>query len=143
MLYLPNTHNNAGAKEDYKSKKYKNKVQTYELLLGQTGKHLFILGNSAHSPSLSVRLSLSLPPPYPHLFLEDDMGDPDVTFHWPMVSGKGLDWCALPMPLLLKTPVSNSASKTHMRKRADRQQHHHHSHLTNSQLYLKNFFFLS
>ncbi len=79
-----------------------------------TGKHLFYfqqLHLSLHThththtlPLSSLAVSLSLPPPYPHLFLEDDMGDPDVTSHWPMVSREGLDWFALSMPLLLKTP---------------------------------------
>ncbi len=127
----------------------------------------FIFSNSTHTPthtpthththtlslflslslSLSMNVSLSLPPPYPHLFLEDDMGDPDVTFHWPMVSREGLDWCALPMPLLLKTPELlcptqqlNSYEKEQQQGSALLNQQHH-SHLRNcggySQLYLQ------
>lgn len=50
-------------------------------------------------PSLLLCQPLSILPPYPHLFLgEDDMGDPDVTSHWPMVSREGLDWRPLLMP---------------------------------------------
>lgn len=66
--------------------------------------------------SVSVSLSLSL---HSHcilnfFFLKGDMGDPDVTFHWPMASREGLDRCALPMPPSFKNAwaaVSNSATQ--------------------------------
>lgn len=56
--------------------------------------------------SMSVYVRLTLPPPDPHLFLDGDIGDPDVTFHWPMERREGLDWCALLVPFLLKRLLS-------------------------------------
>lgn len=72
-----------------------------------------------HPPPLFFCKCVSLPLPplplYPQLFfLKGDMGDPDVTFHWPMASREGLDRCALPMPPSFKNAwaaVSNSATQ--------------------------------
>lgn len=106
--------NYTGETEVYKSKKNENIVaKKSELMRSWLDKQvntflfLVIATSPSHTHSLpllfSVTVSLSLYPHHtPHLFLEDDMGDPDVTFHWPMVSREGLDWCALPMPLLFK-----------------------------------------
>lgn len=72
------------------------------LRAGAKGSHLFSATETT-PPSFSVSVSLSPSPSTPTVsstffFLKGDMGDPDVTFHWPMASREGLDWCALPMP---------------------------------------------
>lgn len=59
-----------------------------------------------HPPNVCIFL-LSLPRVSPHLLffsvLDNNMGDPDVKFHWPMVRRKGLDHCGLLVLILLKS----------------------------------------
>lgn len=119
VCYSVPTLNCYWEKEDYKSNKYDN---IYAHMSWTNRPHTSKPPHphnhkrtQTHSLPLFFSVSLSL---YSccilTFFWEDDMGDPDVAFHWPMVSREGLDWCALPMPPSFKNAwasVSDSATQ--------------------------------